>query len=155
MEGKILSLKQEKIPTGRSRRSVAAELHLAESSVRHIYNRYLDTGSYDHRPRSGRPRCTDAREDRKIVRSALRDPFATATTLAGRANESREDPISSRTVLRRLNEQGINSFSESDDAVDSPPGPEEVDTITSNRPTTRSTSTHIECAMIKYNVSLC
>ncbi len=97
------------IDEGRSRRSVAREYNLASSSVQHIYNRYLETGSYAHRSRSGRPRCTDVREDRHIVRRALRNPFLTSSMLAMEANASRAKPITSRTVQNRLREQGLRS----------------------------------------------
>lgn len=95
------------IGEGRSRRSVAVQFDLAESSVRHIYQRYVATGSFEHRPRTGRPRVTDKREDCLLAQEALRNPFSTSSMLAGRANETREVPISSRTVLRRLSEQGL------------------------------------------------
>lgn len=105
ISAKIVALIEE----GRSRRSVAREFNLAESSVRHIFNRYVATGSYEHLPRSGRPRATDSREDRSIVRQALRDPFSTSTTLAIQANATREVPISTRTIRRRLVDEGIRS----------------------------------------------
>ena len=34
---------------------VAKELNLGQTSVRRVWNRYLETGSTDNRPRSGKP----------------------------------------------------------------------------------------------------
>lgn len=92
---------------GRSRRSVALQYNLAHGTVNHIYRRYVATGSFVHRPRSGRPRATDIREDRNIVRIAMRNPYLTSNRIAGEVNFFRNVPVNSRTVCRRLREHGL------------------------------------------------
>ncbi|XKL64660.1 hypothetical protein PGB90_004746 [Kerria lacca] len=97
------------IEEGRSRRSVANEYHVSEKCVRNIYKRYLETGQYAHRPRTGRPRSTSAREDRNNTRIALRTPFAMASTISREVRSVLNAPISSRTVQRRLQAYGLRS----------------------------------------------
>ncbi len=97
------------IGEGNSRRSVARRFNLHHNAVDHIYKRYVETGSFNQRPRSGRPRVTDVREDRRIERAALKSRTSTSTDICREINADREKPISSRTVRRRLQEKDLRS----------------------------------------------
>ncbi len=98
------------IEGGHSRRSLAREFNLAESSVRHMYNRYVATGSYTHMPRTGRLRVTTAQEGCNIAREAMQNPFLTTTTIAQCASTYRNMLVTSHTVQMLLKEEGLSSY---------------------------------------------
>jgi transposase len=54
-------------------RAVATALHVHESSISRLRNRYTTTGRTADRPRSGRPRVTTNRQNRYIVLQHLRN----------------------------------------------------------------------------------
>lgn len=61
------------VSQGVKQRNVAKELNLSKSKVNRIYQRYRQTGSYDQRPGSARPKKTTAQEDRFAVMTSLRN----------------------------------------------------------------------------------
>jgi len=100
---RIVALLEE----GFSQRYVAERLGINQSTVSRIWNRFRETGRYGRRIGSGRGRVTTAREDRNLVRAAIRNPVLVARQIAHAVMPNRQ--ISDETVRRRLHEQGLRS----------------------------------------------
>ena len=69
--------------------------------------KFCITGRTDDRGRTSRPRVTTARQDRRIFRSHLRQPFTPATETARDAIGTHGTQISGQTVRRRLREKNL------------------------------------------------
>lgn len=95
------------IEDGRSRRYVAEALNLSVSTVQRAYARYLDTNSFQRRPGSGRPRCTNDEDDRYVVSNSLRDRHRTAVQIRNNLRDVRNINVSANTIRRRLAEQNL------------------------------------------------
>ena len=65
--GRIVCLRE----TGCTNRRIAAHVGHNVSVVCHCFQQWSVEHSHTHRPGSGRPRSTDARQDRRIVRAAV------------------------------------------------------------------------------------
>jgi transposase len=91
--------------SGLSHRRVADHFRISHSIIVRLIQRFRQTGNVTDRPRAGRPRKATPREDRLISRRARQRPFSTAGALRG--NLAFGDHISTRTVIRRLNHQGM------------------------------------------------
>lgn len=87
---------------GVSRRAVAQRLGVAPSVINRAIKRYEDHGTMRRLPGQGRPRKTTAAQDRRMVRTAVRERFVTARKLASEHAETTGVNISSQTVRRRL-----------------------------------------------------
>lgn len=61
------------LEAGVTQRQVARRLQISRSSVQRAYRRYLETGSFNRRPGTGRPRATSAADDRFIQLTVLRN----------------------------------------------------------------------------------
>ena len=70
-----------------------------------LMQRFRQTGNVTDRPRAGRSRKATPREDRLMSRRAWQRPFSTAGALRG--NLAFGGHISTRTVIRRLHQQGM------------------------------------------------
>ena len=57
---------------------IAKDLLMNRNTVKSIIRRYKKTGSVENAEKSGRPRKTHPRIDRKIVRETKKDPFVSA-----------------------------------------------------------------------------
>jgi transposase len=90
---------------GLSHRRVADHFRVNHSFIVRLFQRFRQTGNVTDRPRAGRPRKTTPREDRLIPRRVRQWPFSTADVLCG--NLAFGGYISTRTVIRRLNHQGM------------------------------------------------
>lgn len=86
---------------GCSLRDIAKKLKISLKGVRYSLERQAATGSNQDRSRSGRPKCTSAKED-KYLRVSSRNRRLTAPELAASLNQTREKPVSTNTVRRRL-----------------------------------------------------
>lgn len=86
---------------GCSLRDIAKKLKISLKGVRYSLERQAATGSNQDRSRSGRPKCTSAKED-KYLRVSSKNRCLTAPELAASLNETREKPVSTDTVRRRL-----------------------------------------------------
>ncbi|XP_048253869.1 uncharacterized protein LOC125381401 [Haliotis rufescens] len=90
------------IQAGRTQAYTAAQLHVSQSVVSRLWARYIATGRVQDRPRSGRPKCTTRRDDRRIITGALRDRRLNATQLQQVHRYPTWNPISTQTVRSRL-----------------------------------------------------
>ena len=98
------------LEAGQTRQAVARHFDCHISTIYRLQERVQDTGSTRDRPRSGRPRVTSQRQDRRIVRNHVISPFTTATETASQTPGTRNPRISYRTVIRRLAERGIRGY---------------------------------------------
>lgn len=92
---------------GWSQRKIAENVGCSLCGVQTTLKRFKETGSYETRKRSGRPRKTSARIDRDVVRSSLRNRRKTTVELAEELTSSSGISVSRRTVGRRLAEAGL------------------------------------------------
>ena len=61
---------------------VALRYNLHRSAVYRLMNKFTQDGDVVDRPRSGRPRVTDAREDRAMLMEHRRNPYRSAAETA-------------------------------------------------------------------------
>lgn len=94
---------------GLALREVARRLGVSPSTISRLNHRFNDTGTVRERERSGRPRVTNAREDRILHRAAVRARFVTASNLRRDLRAAANVNISEQTVRRRLHEFGLRS----------------------------------------------
>lgn len=90
---------------GLSFRQIAAQLSCTHWTISKTIRRHKKTGSVADRPKAGRPRATDDRTDRGIVRASRKDPFKTASDL--RAARGLARVCSIWTIQRRLRAAGL------------------------------------------------
>lgn len=95
------------LQAGLSQRDVARRLRIGRSSVQRVYRRYLETGAFDRRPGTGRPRATSAADDRFIHLTVLRNRRLNAVQVQRSLRDERQVIISSDTVRRRLAERNL------------------------------------------------
>ena len=102
MSWRVIALSEQ----GMSSRAISARLGIPKSTVCNIVNRHaVRPGDVFDRPRSGRPRKTTPREDRRLARIAMRNRFSTTMELRRRWNLG--IPISRGLVLLRLRQLNI------------------------------------------------
>ena len=89
---------------GRSQRDVAQQLGVHESTISRLVQRLRATGRLTNRPRSGRPRVTTQRQDRRIGLVHLRNRLRTATEIAREVIGTHGRRVCPRTVRNRLRE---------------------------------------------------
>lgn len=94
---------------GTSGREVARRLGVSHSFIQRLHERFQATGSTDVRPRSGRPRAANHRDDRYLQLMALRDRTITTRTLRSNLRTATHINISQDTVRRRLHEVNLHS----------------------------------------------
>ncbi|CAH2105472.1 unnamed protein product [Euphydryas editha] len=74
---------------GLDQRTIARNLNLNQSTASRVYRRFLNRGSYEKRPGSGRTRATTNRNDRFIVSTSLRNRFLTSVNIKTELSEVR------------------------------------------------------------------
>ena len=89
---------------GRSQRDVAQQFGVHESTISRLVQRLIATGRLTDRPRSGRPRVTTQRQDRRIRLVHLRNRLRTATETAREVIGTHGRRVCPRTVRNRLRE---------------------------------------------------
>lgn len=97
------------LEVGHSMRYVANLLGRNHSTISRMVQRFNQTGSYNRRPGQGRKRSTNARDDRFLRLSALRNRTVTGTMLKNELKIASNVLISSRTARRRLKEAGLSN----------------------------------------------
>ena len=60
---------------------LVVELNLGQTSIRGMLKRYLETGSTDNRPISGKPPKTTEKGRRVIMRNSRKQPFSSPREL--------------------------------------------------------------------------
>ena len=70
--------------------------------------RFKETGSFSTAPRSHRPRVTTQREERHIKKTSLRNRMTITGKIQALLNNTREKPVSIKTVKRRLASNELN-----------------------------------------------
>lgn len=95
------------LQAGQSQRNVAAQLNVSQSVISRLWNRFQQTNNVQQRPRSGRPRCTTARQDRYICNLARRRRFVSAPVLNTEFHQAANRRISTQTVRNRLHASNL------------------------------------------------
>lgn len=96
---------QMMLEEGHSIRNTASTLNLPYTTVRDAIARYRETGSFNRRPGSGRPRATSERDDRFIVSSVLRNRHITSVEVRQRLQEVRNVRVCAQTIRNRLKQK--------------------------------------------------
>ena len=99
----IIALREEGVPVG----NIARRFHCCRQTVYRVWARYQHTGNHKKLIRSGRPKKTTPREDRRLLWIARLMRFSPAKILAGRWCQDLQRNISKRTVRRRLRDAHI------------------------------------------------
>lgn len=90
---------------GCTQSNTARQLNLGQPTVRKIWLRYLETGSTENKPKSGRPRKITEKERRRLSYLCKVDPFKTPKQLINEIDFSQS--VSLWTVRRELNRCGL------------------------------------------------
>lgn len=92
---------------GLSTVEIGQQMKRSRSSVHYIIKRYHETGTIQHRPRSGRPLKIPKVNEARICRAVQRyHPFKTADAIVQAMNL----PISANTLVRILKKHGIEAY---------------------------------------------
>lgn len=94
----IVTLKNE----GYTHRQISGKLGVSVGVVSNTIKRLKETTSYENRPRSGRPRISTPRDDRKLLNLVRKDRKLSSTELAGLWILASGIKASPRTVRSRL-----------------------------------------------------
>ena len=95
--------------SGVTQEEIAETFRCSQPCISGLIARYLETGTVEDRPRSGRPRVTTPNQDRYIVLQHLRDRFRPATRTAAQTIGRDNRPIHPDTVRNRLHADGLHS----------------------------------------------
>ena len=87
--------------------NIAEIVAVSQSDVSRIWNKSLETGSVEDRPRSGRERKTTGVQDRYLRITARRNPHHNATRLRRQFQTATGVQVSTQTIRNRLHEQGL------------------------------------------------
>ena len=92
---------------GASTEDVAAQVGSSVQAFRSLRRRFVQTGSTEDLPRSGRPGVTTPAQDRYILNQHLRNRVLTATATASVTPGTHNPRISAQTVRNRLAENNL------------------------------------------------
>jgi transposase len=92
---------------GYSLRKISEKLKIPFTTVQRTLNRYKEYGTLKTLSRTGRPRCTTIRLDRKIVSLIENSDRPSASDVAKKLADMNLAKITARTVQNRLNEIGL------------------------------------------------
>jgi transposase len=90
-----------------SKKKISSIIGIARSTVTYIIKRYLETGSYEDRKKSGIPRKFSDRDRREIVRMIKTHQCDTATEVKNYWNRTKENTISLTEVRNILKAGGL------------------------------------------------
>jgi transposase len=76
-----------RVQQGIPNQEVAAEFGVVKSTITKIIKLFAETGSFEARKKSGRPKVTSARDDNILERLSKKNPFATASELNAEMKE--------------------------------------------------------------------
>ncbi len=80
--------------SGMGQEAIAGRLGCSQPAISNLINRYLQSGTVQDRPRTGRPRVTTANQDHYMVLLHLRDRFRTAPRTSWSPQQSNNFPDS-------------------------------------------------------------
>jgi transposase len=100
-KGKALTLWEQ----GISNSKIGKSLKTSEATIRNLIKKWKTTGSYQRKTGSGRHRKTTARQDREIVRTAIRNRRITSTAIKNSLNLK----VTAKTIRNRLKQANIKS----------------------------------------------
>lgn len=92
----------EAVKSGRKYREVAQLFGVGLATVNRIIKKFNESQTVERKSGSGRPRKSDERQDRLMLRVVKKDPRKTAVDVTKLANEQMGLNISVRTARRRL-----------------------------------------------------
>ena len=92
--------------------NISREVGRSKSVVSRMLKLYDDKKMFVPASKPGRPRITTKREDRVMKRYVDKDPFNTAAGICRKIKTDLGKEVSCYTVLRRLNEMELNTFSQ-------------------------------------------
>ena len=92
---------------GLSQVKIAKELKCSRCAVQTTIRRFRETKSIESKKRSGRKHATTPRQDRIIIRNALKNRRKTSSNLSAEFNDAYSINVSARTVRRRLLDNGL------------------------------------------------
>lgn len=99
----LIALREE----GVSVQNIARRLQCCRQTVYRVWARYEQTGDHEKLNRSGRPKKTTPRDDRRLLRTVRLLRFKPVKILAGRWCHDLGRNISNRTVRRRIRDARI------------------------------------------------
>ena len=95
------------LQSGMSQDAVGRLMNRSQSVIGRMWQGFQETGSVQERPRSGRPRCTTARQDRQLVLQAKRNRFNSAVALNRDFHNTHGINMSNQTCRNRLHEANL------------------------------------------------
>ena len=102
----IIFLHLHKLGPLLSFKEIAKELHCSQDTVKIWVHRYQETGDIQDQERTGRKRKTSEKEDTNIITTVKRLRSSSSTEISTSISKQGIN-ISSATVRRRLNKQGL------------------------------------------------
>ena len=97
-------IRLSQLDRGRAIALILQQFGVHESTISRLVQRLIATGRLTDRPRSGRPRVTTQRQDRRICLVHLRNRLRTATETAREVIGTHGRHVCPRTVRNRLRE---------------------------------------------------
>ena len=89
-----------------SKNKIGELLGIHRSTVGRVLKKFQEKGGVENNRRSGRPRVTDARGDRKIYRIVKRNRRQFLQDITSKFNGDEGTRMSKRTICRRLHQEG-------------------------------------------------
>ncbi|GFX35384.1 transposable element Tcb1 transposase [Trichonephila clavipes] len=90
-------------------REIGSRVGRNQTTEMRICDRWMQQGTTDRRGRSHPPQCTTSREDRQIVRKAVKDRSVTSRAIAQHIESVTHHLVSARTIRRRLQQSGLSA----------------------------------------------
>ena len=90
---------------GKSARVISRVLHVPKSTVIFWLSKFQASNDVEDDARSGRPKASSSRADRRLIRLCKANRFASSSMLLGEWGED----VSARTVRNHLNAAGLHS----------------------------------------------
>ena len=102
----IVTLSQE----GVNNSEISRRFDVRRGTIINLLKKYAETGSVDDKRRSGRPKITNARDDRELVSVAKKQPNIVGRQVRQNWIEGGGQSISLATVKRRLLSAGLHGY---------------------------------------------
>ncbi|BFZ59202.1 hypothetical protein YB2330_000206 [Saitoella coloradoensis] len=91
---------------GKPKKEIMEQCKVARTPLRDITNLYKETGSYEDRERSGRPKKYSERDERKILRNVRSGNAKDAVDASAQFNHTHQNQLSSKIICRILKRRG-------------------------------------------------